>query len=627
MTTLAPRAEFSQLSAKRLSDVLATHDALAIEEALVRRYLCAKSIGRPKNRVLAGIQSSRKSEALSADAALEGVEIRTLDDLVKAFEILARSEEETDNGTVFTPDWVANQLAEEVISPARKDARVVDPACGCGALLAAALQRLHKLNEGEKSAADIIANQLFGCDIDPHGIRRVKLLLSLTAVELGSDEPKYEFGKNLVARDSLLLAEWKGATFDVVIGNPPYVRYHQLDEEHRALYSQHWSVLSLGNFNLYFAFFELADALCAPGGAIAYITPNGYFRASSGRPLREWMVAKMKPTKIIDFGGAAVFPGAMTYTAMTFADRARPKTDLLYVEAEPHARPKPGDFAAVPLSTLANGPWRLVGKHHSEGIARAQSGGRPLSEVADIRFGVATLRDSHYLLSGEVRDGKYVKRLDGKEFLIEAEATVPAVRASEVASQKELDKCATRIIFPYTRDDAGQASVWSEDRLAEFTGAHEYLAAIAPELAKRDHGKKTYAAWFAYGRTQGLGAWQGTRLLTPLYAARPRFLVDKTNDRVFLNGCAIAPKSGTGISVRLLAALLNSSVLHYFVEQTSSPITGGYFSYQKGPLSTFHIHDEAIRQQKAILAATGAERQELIAHIYGVKLPEKYLTA
>ena len=620
---------FTAHSADVLRRLVATHEPQQLERALVRKYLSVTHQEVKQNKLLLRIlRVSPAERGASVDEAVADVGVTTINDLVKAFELLVRAPEEGGGpGSVFTPAPVADFMASEVITPARRTARVVDPACGCGALLVAALRRLYEVNEGRVPASQLIATQVFGADIDEDGVRRVEILLSVVALELGDDAPTLSF--HIRHFDSLDPENWTGDmadhSFDVVIGNPPYVRYHELDEETRAELPKQWSVLGHGNYNLYFAFFELAGHLRAPGGAVAYITPSAYFRAASAAPLREWMTDTGFPTKVVDFGYAQVFSDAMTYTAITLSDGAGGK--LSYFECPSvEGLAKAGRAGGSKFSHKALGaaPWPLVGKRHREAVGKLSAAGRPLLEVAEVRYGLATLRDKLYLLGGTTSAGRYTKELDGETFAIEPSATRPVVRVSDAPSQDALDKARTRIIFPYKVRD-GRVVVWSDDELLDHPGAHEYLKAIAGELAQRDRGRKTYAAWFAYGRSQGLTAKNAPRLLTPLYAARPRFLTDTKPNRLFLNGCAITPKPASGVSLELLAAVLNSGVLHYFIEQTSSPITGGFYSYQKGPLGAFRIPAAVVDAEAEVLARAGAERNELLAGLYGIELPAKYL--
>ncbi len=606
----------------------ASHNAQQLERALVRKYITTTHQTVRENKLLLdALQISPDEQSSGVDAALADVEVATIDDLVKAFELLVRSPAAGGGaGSIFTPSPIAAFMVAVVITPDRAAARVVDPACGCGALLVAALHRLYEVNGGTVPASRLIEEQLFGSDIDADSVRRTKLLLSIAALELGSDVP--DLSVHVSCFDSLDPRNWAGNSadhsFDVVVGNPPYVRYHELDAAYRKALPARWSVLGHGNYNLYYAFFELAEHLRAPGGAVAYITPSAYFQASSAAPLREWMIAKQFPTNVVDFGHATVFPGVMTYTAITFSDG---KSDSLsYFRCSSAA-----ELSELPLAGgsifahagLGSEPWSLVGATHQRAVCKLASAGRSLLEVADIRYGLATLRDKLYLLDGSISGGCYTKKWAGNTFLIEPSATRPVVRVSGTSDQQALDSALTRILFPY-KVNAGRVTVWSEEELAEYPGAHAYFTAIAGELARRDRGKKAYANWFAYGRTQGLTVNHPPRLLTPLYASRPRFLVDRKPDRLFLNGCSLTPRQGSGVSLDLLAVVLNSAVLHYFIEQTSRPITGGFYAYQKGPLGSFHIPDSVLEAEDEALASSWPDRNLLLADLYGVDLPATY---
>lgn len=594
----------------------------AVEAALVRKYWAARpELGlKPVNEELRSLVEQRDS---AADEAVADVCTETIDDLVGAFETLvAPPEQGGGRGAIFTPAPIAHWLAREVLA-GRRDATVVDPSCGCGALLVAALHELHAANSGGRAAGDIIGEQLYGVDIDADGVRRVRLLLALAAAELGDQRPAYQL--HIREADSLDPSTWT-RTYDVVIGNPPYVRYHDLSEDERALYGARWTVLDTGNFNLYYAFFELAHRLRAPGGAISYITPNAFLRSASARALRGWMANEMRPNTMVDFGGARIFDGAMTYVTMTVSDQSLDSGgDLAYYVCpkgvEGLAEIAVDRGARYSLEALGSQPWKLVPRAERQRLQRLTTG-RTLADVADIKFGASTLRDRLFLLSGDQRDGFYVKRHPdtGEEFLIEPAATRAAVKVSDAATQEELDTHPGRILYPYSLRDR-KATVWTADELAEHPGAAAYFEAIRSDLAQRDKGRKTYAAWYAYGRTQSLLPAAAPRLLTPLYAAKPRFLADTVPGRLFLNGCAVTSRNQDAAPLELLGAVLNSGVVRYFVEQTSSPIAGGFFSYQKTALAPLAWPDALTQRAGEILRSAPADRDDLIADCYGIRLP------
>ncbi len=105
--------------------------------------------------------------------------------------------------------------------------------------------------------------------------------------------------------------------FDVVIGNPPYVRQEELKNQtvkgsdgkdkplKDALKGQYECFT--GTADLYVFFFERSFQLLRVGGVLSFITSNKYFRAAYGERLRTYLAHASRPSTILDFGEAPVF--------------------------------------------------------------------------------------------------------------------------------------------------------------------------------------------------------------------------------------------------------------------------------------------------------------------------------
>jgi hypothetical protein len=98
--------------------------------------------------------------------------------------------------------------------------------------------------------------------------------------------------------------------FDVVIGNPPYVRQEMLGE-FKDYFQKHYEVYH-GVADLYAYFIERGVSLLKNGGIFSYIVANKWMRANYGEPLRHWL-KKQRIEEIIDFGDLPVFEKATTY--------------------------------------------------------------------------------------------------------------------------------------------------------------------------------------------------------------------------------------------------------------------------------------------------------------------------
>lgn len=116
---------------------------------------------------------------------------------------------------------------------------------------------------------------------------------------LQNNEVIEESDFNLFNQDSLK-ANWTNK-YEIVVGNPPYVKYQDLSDENRQYLANKWQTIEYGTFNLYFAFFELGYKLLASNGKLGYITPNNYFTSLAGLSLRQYFLKTKCLTRIVDF--------------------------------------------------------------------------------------------------------------------------------------------------------------------------------------------------------------------------------------------------------------------------------------------------------------------------------------
>ena len=115
--------------------------------------------------------------------------------------------------------------------------------------------------------------------------------------------------------------EVKGG-FDIVIGNPPYVRQEQIKELKPALKEEYNCYTGVAD--LYVYFFEKGYRLLKSGGALTYISSNKYFRSGYGEKLRKYLGEQATVQHLIDFGDASVFE-AIAYPSIIQVSKAKPE--------------------------------------------------------------------------------------------------------------------------------------------------------------------------------------------------------------------------------------------------------------------------------------------------------------
>lgn len=337
---------------------------------------------------------------------------------------------------------------------------VLDPACGSGAFLVAAFDHLaHEFERANRALAELRGQQaslfdlnktvlnenLFGIDKSGESVEITKLSLWLKTAQRGKlltfldrnlrqansvvsdehlDPHAFDWAKGQLARDFLepdapseheaeqVVARWREG-FDVVIGNPPYVRQELL-----TAYKDHWkSTYSTydGAADLFVYFFERGIAQLKPGGRLGYIVSNKWLRGGYAERLRAMLARDLTIESIVDFGHAPVFPDADAFPCIIVVRKAPPPPDheiqvtlypreelgkeLLASYVESHR------FGLGQAQLGASG-WSLEPSGVQALMDKLRRGGIPLAQYAKVKpyRGVLTGCNEAFLVDQATRD-------------------------------------------------------------------------------------------------------------------------------------------------------------------------------------------------------------------------------
>lgn len=600
------------------------------------------------------------------------------------------------DGVYYTPEWVVRRIIEEVIDPlfARwraeagwpeggdpsKEAtaaywdrlrriRIIDPACGSGAFLIVALRHLEKEFGATVEAARqtgalpsppdeaaitemILANNLFGVDINPASVEITKLSLWLhTAMPnkpLSGLDDSIRCGNSLVdkrfynkrnildaeERDRINTFEWEGdfapGAFDAVIGNPPYVKLQNFRKVHADMAD--WLVRGssgeapyrstrTGNFDLYLPFIEKGLSLLNEGGRMGYIAPNLWPTLDYGEGLRGLVHAGRHLEKWLDFRSFQVFEEATVYTAIQIYSKA-PAEDVRLAFApdgdisradwtdDDHALGY-GDIAS-PLK-----PWLIAPAPVRSMIERLGREALRLDQPENTKAifqGIITSADHIYHLRRlgknrycytPVRNGK---KLAPVEVAIEDAIMKPLVSGAEAKRFIE-PSTETYLLFPY-RIEPGGVTLWTQaDMAKEFPNAWKYLKGFEKELRAREGRKFDDDRWYRMGRTQNLDKQEVPKLLVPRLVARLGCFADDRGqfycDNVDVGGVVPARVD----DIWLLAGFLNAPVSNTIFGWLSKPFRGDYKSANKQFIAPLPI-PQVNRKDRAALSALAKGMQQ-----------------
>jgi hypothetical protein len=376
--------------------------------AYVTRYIVANTL-RPIlderfERVRqARIEAERKKKATGTATAV-------LDD-PRVYDIEKLNNPRRDALIAFWEAWI-----EEL-----KTIRAVDPACGSGAFLLELFDQLHleyqqavdrlvELRRGGFAGSffdpdrTILQHNIYGVDLNEEAIEIAKLSIWIKTAQRG--KVLTDLDHNIRVGNSIIddpevdprafrwwealpeVAEQRG--FDVVVGNPPYVRAEMLTPIKPYL-QEHYETYH-GAADLYVYFYELGVRLLRPGGRMSYIVTNKWLRAGYAEPLRAFFSTATWVEEIVDLGHAKeIFPDADVFPSLVRvrkpAPHAAPDDALACVIPRDNLRTEDlghqvGEFGfRTPRESLGSEAWTLEPSEVLDLLRKIKEAGRPLRDV------------------------------------------------------------------------------------------------------------------------------------------------------------------------------------------------------------------------------------------------------
>lgn len=550
----------------------------------------------------------------------------SFDELIESFELAIPSKERVVNGAVYTPNYIKSFIVENSLSKIKKPLSKIksaDISCGCGAFLFTIANKQKK--DTQRPFIEIFEENIFGLDICQTSIKRTEILLSLLAISQGEDEKQFKF--NLFCGNALSF-DWKSNCisvksnegFDLIVGNPPYVRAKNIDLETKILLTN-WSVTKSGNPDLYIPFFEIGLENLNKNGILGYITVNSFFKSVNARELRKYLQTNKYDLSIIDFGDEKLFESKSAYTCICFL--AKEKSDyLLFKKETSKTLLKNGleKFNKISFKDLDfKRGWIINNKQIVENIKRIERAGESLGAKYKIKNGIATLSNDIYIFKPIAENENYYTLIrNGKKFEIEKGICRDIIKPNILKYEHEIESIKEKLIYPYTNGITPLSLMKEEQLKSNFPKTYKYLSFHKDDLQKRDKGNGNYGAWYAFGRTQALTD-KGYKLLFPYMAKDPHFVFTDQKDMMIYCGYAIFNESVE--ELKILKRILESKVFDYYMQNTSKPYSSGYLSYAKNYVKNFGVCDLTEKDRYFLSnGATKDEVDEFLIEKYGLNL-------
>jgi hypothetical protein len=379
--------------------------------------------------------------------------------------------------------------------------------------------------------------------------------------------------------------------FDVVIGNPPYMRIQEL-KDFIDIYKLLFKSAQTGNYDLYIPFVEKSIDLINGKGILNFILPHKFIIADFGKGLRTLLHQRKLIERIIHFGHELVFQEATTYTCLLFITK-QINSEIEYIEIKPDNLSQDQLFRKIKLDSLPEiEPWNLTDNKTSEIISKLQRNPFRLNHLLDSIFsGIQTSADKIYTIVGYEENGLVIgtNKLTLDEVKIEKGLLKPVIKGEDIKRYSSI-KSDTFVLFPYHLTDGKALPMEEEFIKSKFPFGYNYFKSFEKELRNRENGKMdSNDKWFLYNYPKNLFISNQYKFVSPDITYGMNVTIEDGNYCLKNGAYGIVLKNEFQQYEYQILAILNSKLIWYYLQATGNVLRGGYFRFNTKYIMPFPI--------------------------------------
>jgi len=349
-------------------------------------------------------------------------------------------------------------------------------------------------------------------------------------------------------------AEWMfgiDSGFDVLIGNPPYVRQESITE-YKPFFKEKFETFD-GRADLYIYFYEKSIQLLKKYGCLSFISSNKFFRAKYGIPLRKYISEKSTIKAIIDFGELPVFESAATFPMVFITQKGKlNKTTFTFTQVKNLDPPYPDINALVQqkgnklsFNSIEGSNWNLGSSSTNNLLEKLSKIGTPLKDIvkSDIYSGIKTGYNKAFYIDSATKD----KLISADE---RAQELIKKLVSGDDVRKWTLKDSGLYLIYTYKRID-----------IENYPSIYQHLLMFKEKLENRAV-KQPF--WQIQQPQYRPGIWDNPKILYPDICKESRFTIDTEGCYLDMNGFIIPTEN------YWLLSILNSSLVWWFLQKICS---------------------------------------------------------
>lgn len=408
--------------------------------------------------------------------------------------------------------------------------------------------------------------------------------------------------------DTLRLSDEYSSCFDLIVGNPPYVRLQNIDKDTRNFIenSDLYKEYLFGSYDLSVAFIVKIVDLLKEDGVAGLVLTRKLFSSAYGKKICNYLKEHTQILEIIDFGDNQMFHDKTTYTLVIVFKKKKRKEEYSFLHCmipTQHIIDENNVYGLIKenikkydSSVLEEYPWDFSSLKEKRILTKFGKNGCKILDKFTIVQGFRTGDNKAFIID---TGGKFIRPyVDGK------------------CIGRGIIKKTQNIIWPYILRDNNYCLIDIEELMEKNVKAYEHLL----KLRKNAEIPKLHA----YSRPQNMFAMDSMKIFIKEMMPRAEFAADSIGDICFSSGYAMIPLNKMNEhEIKGWAYLLSTEVMEYQYRLISTNLHSGWFRMYKGHIEKIWLPEIDFKQEELNSIISAIEKN--VSDLYAWKCLNKYV--
>ncbi len=367
--------------------------------------------------------------------------------------------------------------------------------------------------------------------------------------------------------------------FDIVIGNPPYIRVQMLMHDYIDLLKSIYT-FAYKRLDISLLFFEKGLSLLKQKGHLCYISSNQFMFTEYGEKARIGISSK-NLKRLLDFADSQVFENALTYTGI-FLIQNDTSNITFYSKISTIEDLFSPIYNKIDFSNYGNSFWKVGSSNNMDIVRKIENNSHLIGEFIETHYGIISGKDELFMFDID------------EEIPIENELIKPIITPESIEKWK-VTHPKYKILYTYLKGrhktEIHELGILKKN----FPLAYKYIKVNEEDLKSRKDSRKLFGEkkdWYGLVRFSDIKIFEKEKIITPTVVRQNKFAYDN-NSYAFAGGKTTVITSSK-LNIKLILGLFNSKLSEFYLHQICPRKAGGYYNYSTSFILNLPLKDSFI---------------------------------